>query len=161
MRNAAVSSVRFVPGWHFLLIALALGLLALFCPGRPAAELPSTSDPGTANTQHIALGRLSYRIHCSSCHGESGRGDGPVAELLRVPPADLTRLALSRKGRFPRAEIYEAIDGRRQVRGHGLSTMPVWGATFQDRGKDTPQEQEVREKILDLVAYIESIQTVP
>ena len=36
-----------------------------------------------------------------------------------------------------------------EVRGHGPTAMPVWGATFQERGKDTPQEREVREKILD------------
>ena len=81
-----------------------------------------------------------------------------MAEYLKIPPTDLTRLAVSRKGRFPRTEIYEAIDGRREVRGHGPAAMPVWGATFQDRGRDTRQEQEVREKILDLVAYLESIQ---
>lgn len=158
MRSAALTSFRFVPGWHLLLIALALGLLILFCPGRPAAKLPTTS---TADTERIALGRLSYRIHCASCHGESGRGDGPMAEYLKVSPTDLTRLAASRQGRFPRTEVYEAIDGRREVRGHGPGAMPVWGATFQDRGRDTPQEQEVREKILDLLSYLESIQTVP
>lgn len=158
MRNAALSSVRSVPGWHLLLIALALGLLILLCPGRPAAKLPPTS---TVNTERIALGHLSYRIHCASCHGESGRGDGPMAAYLKIPPTDLTRLAASRKGRFPRTQVYEAIDGRREVRGHGLADMPVWGATFQERGRDAPQEQEVREKILDLLAYLESIQAVP
>jgi hypothetical protein len=84
-----------------------------------------------------------------------------VAEYLKLAPTDLTRLAASRKGRFPRTEVYEAIDGRREVRGHGAAAMPVWGATFQDRGRDTPQEQQVREQILDLLAYVESIQTVP
>jgi mono/diheme cytochrome c family protein len=141
---------------------LLVGALALV-PVLPALDRQATGrgEPaGTAKPERIALGRLSYRIHCASCHGEAGRGHGPMAEYLKIPPTDLTRLALSRQGRFPRAEVYDAIDGRREVRGHGPSSMPVWGATFQDRGRDTPQEREVREQILDLVAYVESIQAV-
>ncbi|HSF44009.1 MAG TPA: cytochrome c [Thermoanaerobaculia bacterium] len=136
------------------LLAGVLSLVpALSALHRPA---PGQGEPaGTGKAERIALGRLSYRIHCASCHGESGRGDGPLAEDLKVRPSDLTHL---RKGRFLQTEIRDAIDGRRKVRGHGPADMPVWGATFQDRGRDTPQEREVREKILDLVAYIESIQ---
>lgn len=141
---------------------LLAGILALV-PALPALDrqTPGPQEPaGAASAERIALGRLGYRIHCASCHGDSGRGDGPMAEYLKVPTTDLTRLAVSRKGSFPRTEVYDAIDGRREVRGHGPASMPVWGATFQERGKDTPQEQEVREKLLDLVAYVESIQAV-
>lgn len=31
-----------------------------------------------------------YVAHCASCHGADGRGDGPAAKGLPVPPADLT-----------------------------------------------------------------------
>jgi hypothetical protein len=141
---------------------LLIGILALV-PVLPALDRQAAGPgkpAGKTEPDRIAQGRLSYRIHCASCHGESGRGQGPMAEYLKVPPTDLTRLALSHQGRFPRAEVYDAIDGRREVRGHGPASMPVWGATFQDRGRDTPQERAVREKILDLVAYVESIQAV-
>jgi len=135
-------------------LALALVLPAL---DRPA---PGRAEPAIGETmKRVAAGRLSYRVHCASCHGEGGRGDGPMARALKVRPADLTRLAHSHSGRFPRDEVYQFIDGRRQVLGHGTAAMPVWGATFQERGSDRPQEQEVREKILDLLAYLESIQT--
>lgn len=39
-----VSPVRPLPLWHLLLIALFLGVLALFCPGRSAAEIRPSSD---------------------------------------------------------------------------------------------------------------------
>ena len=130
--------------------ALAL-VLILPIPGREESA-------AAAKPERIAAGRLSYRVHCASCHGEQGRGDGPLTKALKVRPADLTRLARSHQGRFPREEVYQTIDGRREVFGHGPSAMPVWGATFQERGYDRPQEQEVREKILDLLAYLESIQ---
>ncbi len=38
----------------------------------------------------IAQGAVLYPAHCASCHGAQGRGDGPAASSLPVPPADLT-----------------------------------------------------------------------
>ena len=71
---------------------------------------------------------------------------------------DLTRLARRNDGRFPSDAVYAAIDGREKVRGHGPGSMPVWGLSLQTSGLAADQEQEVREKLLDLVAYLESIQ---
>lgn len=132
--------------------------LAMVLPVRDRPAEAQSSPAAAAKTERVAAGRLSYRVHCASCHGEGGRGDGPMVQALKVRPSDLTRLAAAPGGRFPRDEVYQVIDGRREVLGHGHGAMPVWGATFQDRGKDSPQEREVREKILDLLAYLESIQ---
>lgn len=64
---------------------LAAGALALALPAldRPA---PGQAEPAaeTARMERVAQGRLSYRIHCASCHGESGRGDGPLSEQHKV-----------------------------------------------------------------------------
>jgi putative copper export protein len=38
----------------------------------------------------IARGQELYAPHCASCHGAQGRGDGPAAAGMAVPPADLT-----------------------------------------------------------------------
>ncbi len=38
----------------------------------------------------IVEGASLYPGHCAACHGASGRGDGPLAGTLPVPPADLT-----------------------------------------------------------------------
>lgn len=38
----------------------------------------------------VPSGRALYLTNCASCHGETGRGDGPRAATLRRPPADLT-----------------------------------------------------------------------
>lgn len=34
-------------------------------------------------------GRFLYETYCQACHGETGRGDGPLAEGLETPPANL------------------------------------------------------------------------
>ncbi len=44
----------------------------------------------SADPAVVALGRKVYYEHCSVCHGERGKGDGPGAAGLNPPPADLT-----------------------------------------------------------------------
>jgi mono/diheme cytochrome c family protein len=128
-------------------IAAGLFLLASAIPA--AAE-----EPGQAAER----GALLFRIHCASCHGQSATGDGPVAEVLEVQPADLTVLAASHDGDFPSDEIRRSIDGREDLAAHGRREMPVWGLSFQERGRDTDQEEEVRGRIDDLLAYLRTIQ---
>ena len=77
-------------------------------------------------------GQTLYLRHCASCHGESGRGDGPVAASLRRPPADLTAIARRTGGRFDEARVMGIIDGRHLVAAHGPREMPVWGAVFSE-----------------------------
>jgi putative copper resistance protein D len=38
----------------------------------------------------VASGAALYRAHCATCHGPTGRGDGPAGAGLPRPPADLT-----------------------------------------------------------------------
>ncbi len=132
-------------------------LLALACGSATHAA----EGAAQGRREAVDRGGLSYRLHCASCHGESGTGDGPMAELLKVMPADLTMLAQDQGDEFPANRVYRAIDGREEVRGHGPRGMPVWGIGFQDLGRDHDQEEEIRARIRDLVTYIESLQAPP
>lgn len=129
----------------------ALLLLALLLTTMGAAA-------GETGSESISSGRLLYRVHCESCHGEEGTGDGPMAEVLETPPSDLTRLSQKNDSKFPLDEVHEVIDGRRELREHGARTMPVWGMTFQDPGRDSNQEEEVQGRIRDLVRYLQTLQ---
>jgi len=131
--------------------ALAAALLLL-----PAATATAGAD--ATDEDSAELGRTAYRVHCLNCHGETGRGDGPMTGLLRIPPTDLTQLAAGNDGVFPAEEVRRAIDGREAVLGHGRRDMPIWGLSFRDPGRDSDQEAEVQAKIRDLVAYLRSIQ---
>lgn len=119
----------------------------------------STAKPSLA----VSLGAEDFETYCASCHGESGAGDGPVAEYLALEPADLTKLARRNGGPFPRERITAIIDGREFVKVHGPRDMPVWGDWFKAEA-DTPglraEERElvVRARIDALVSYIETIQ---
>jgi mono/diheme cytochrome c family protein len=106
--------------------------------------------------QDSLAGRDNFRAYCASCHGASGTGNGPLAAELLSPPADLTALSRLNDGPFPRARVLSFVEGTgRTLAAHGPTAMPVWGPIF--RAFD-PSDTRVRQRIENLVAYIESIQ---
>lgn len=54
---------------------------------QAAATLHNPLKPSAAA---LAAGKSLFENNCAACHGVSGRGDGTVRFLLRIPPADLT-----------------------------------------------------------------------
>jgi mono/diheme cytochrome c family protein len=109
-----------------------------------AGILASTKTLGFAQGEDV--GRTEYVSNCGSCHGRSGKGDGPVGEALRTRPPDLTLLAKNNGGVFPAEVLYQIIDGRRTLRAHGNYEMPVWGGSIS------------RERILAIDDYLRSLQ---
>lgn len=97
---------------------------------------------------------------CSSCHGLSGRGDGPVAPLIAIGVPDLTRIAYRNQGEFPTENVRRTIDGRWDRRAHGARDMPVWGWQLYDsQSQDDAEERAQVNSMIDrLVAYVRSIQ---
>jgi len=47
------------------------------------------ANPFPATAASVEEGRGAYAAACAECHGIAGRGDGPLAETLDPPPADL------------------------------------------------------------------------
>ena len=107
-------------------------------------------------------GRALYQDYCQTCHGESGKGDGPAASALKKRPADLTTIAKRNGGTFPLVKVMSTIDGYTCRNDHG-SIMPEMGPVIEggqtvmittDDGIDT----QVPEPLLALAQYVATLQ---
>jgi mono/diheme cytochrome c family protein len=116
----------------------------------------AASNGWTAASPADPQGSALYRTYCASCHGVSGRGDGPAAGDLRRQPSDLAQFARRNGGTFPTAKLQRIVDGR-DVRAHGSSEMPVWGDAFK-RSEGGLSEEAVAARIAAIVRYLELMQ---
>jgi mono/diheme cytochrome c family protein len=125
-------------------LGIGLGLMAVVWAASARAE-----EPGVAHESGDSI----YKSYCASCHGTSGKGDGPLADALRYRPTDLTTITLRGKtGMFPADEVHKVIDGRKTMKGHGGSDMPIWGDAFKT------SRETFKAKVDALVEFLESIQ---
>jgi mono/diheme cytochrome c family protein len=140
--------------WIIAVVAAAIGAAAA------SAEPPSADqDDARFRNLMLSLGEREFALHCAVCHGAEGVGNGPAASALRTPPADLTRIAARRGGKFPDGEIAQKIDGRMEVTAHGTREMPVWGVFLaKPIAEDASGDEVARGRIDLLVEYLRSIQ---
>lgn len=134
----------------------ALGAVALVALLGPVSAAQGPAQPVPPALIESLAGRDSFERYCASCHGAAGKGDGPIASALRARPADLTALARRNGGAFPRERVLGFVEGTgRALPAHGPTEMPVWGPIF--RAFD-PSDARVRQRIGNLVTYVESLQ---
>jgi DMSO reductase family type II enzyme heme b subunit len=80
-----------------------------------------------AQTGDVALGKQVYGTRCAGCHGVTGKGDGPAAELLVPRPRDFT--AGKYKIRTVTGTLASDADLLRMVTdGMPGTSMPPWKA---------------------------------
>lgn len=134
-------------------VGLSVGALLYVMVGTSLAQQQDVAEAG----------KTSYRHYCAVCHGLNGKGHGDMATLLKVKPANLTRLSTKHDGIFPFWDVYRSIDGRKEIGGHGPRGMPIWGTVLKEEaGADIGANLQAYARILKIVYYIESLQaTVP
>ncbi len=88
-----------------LLFILALGSTAVWAQESTAQEL--------------------FKVHCQTCHGPQGLGDGPVAQSLTPPPRNLT-VRPYKQGCGPGAIVHTLKSGVPE------SAMPSFDGTLSE-----------------------------
>lgn len=99
--------------------------------------LASSWVAAQGNGGRAARGQVLYDEHCARCHGLTGKGDGPDAAKLTVPPANFHTARSKAKTDF---ELLTSISY-----GIAFSPMHAW------RGKVTDEE------LLELVRYLREL----
>ena len=131
--------------------AIVVGLL-VFGVGLASAADTRSVEAQSGQVRAKVYGLNLFAEHCASCHGTSGRGDGPRAEELTVRPRDLTRLAEPNGWLFEAASVTGAIAGSDQP--HATGEMPRWGDIFRTEAGDAGAAERLRA----LTLYLEFIQ---
>lgn len=120
------------------------------------------ASPAISDEPDPALGKELYDVLCAACHGAEARGDGPMAEMLKRTPADLTLLSSNNGGVFPTFRVTRQIDGRDPLLSHG-GEMPLFGhlLTAQDTAiqSETGQLILTSQSIADIVIWLKEIQS--
>jgi mono/diheme cytochrome c family protein len=130
---------------------LLLGALGAAVTNAPAAAMWSQQ------VGRVLEGEQLFKAYCASCHGRTGKGDGPAANALKSPPADLTSSAQRNNGAFPRERVARLIEeGQPAAAAHGSKDMPVWGPIFS--GLALGSYKPANPRVEDVVSYLESIQ---
>jgi len=101
-------------------------------------------------------GEEMYKAYCAVCHGVDGKGKGPAADALKVPPTDLTMLSKNNGSKYPALKVAATIRGEANLPAHGSREMPVWGQLFWTMSKG--HESEVQQRVVNLNKYIEGMQ---
>jgi mono/diheme cytochrome c family protein len=135
---------------NVMIFVVMAGLLVVALAQKP--DVKTAPAPPTS----AASGEEMYVSYCAVCHGKDGKGNGPAAAAMKLPPSDLTQLAKKNGGKFPTAHIYQVIRGDASLAAHGSKDMPVWGPVF--RALSGHDEAKVQLRINNLTSYIGTMQ---
>ena len=141
-----------------------LGLLFSVATLTMAQESQTNVKKVPIQRTSAASGEEMFDAYCAACHGKDGKGNGPAAAELKVPPPDLTTLAQRRGGKYPSAYVDQVLhNGVTEAKAHGSEDMPVWGDLFSSMaygggGRAGSGGPEIRKRIYNLNKYIESLQ---
>src|SRR5947209_15588734 len=97
-----------------VLIVVALTMYAEDQPQKVIKHVP-------VKATSAASGQEMYSSYCAVCHGSDGKGAGPAAEALRIPPTNLSTLAKNNGGKYPSMKVAASIRGESATPAHGTA----------------------------------------
>jgi len=137
---------------HLAVIAMiALLPASMYCANQttPKVTIPLTRTTPTS-------GQQMYSNYCTPCHGQDGKGQGPVASALKSQPSYLTTLARNNNGKFPATHVTAVLQNGVDIPAHGSAAMPVWGPILGKMDVTNPQDRDLR--ISNLSHYLRTMQ---
>jgi mono/diheme cytochrome c family protein len=137
-------------------LTILLGIAMLVAPGPSLLSSQQTKSESAKRKPDLVSGETTFIQYCASCHGKTGKGDGPAASAMKTPPPDLTTLTRRNEGKFPAGYVSALLKFGRNFASHGSTEMPVWGTRF--RSLDPANDSTGQKHIDDVVAYINSLQ---
>ncbi len=124
-----------------VLVVLGVGLGMWIGSHRHSALTDETAQKGNpieSTEESIARGQMLFATNCSQCHGETGRGDGPLASSLPLQPANLYDHIPYHPDQFFFNVITSGLGGVMPAFGSSLSDEDRWNilnylrATFRE-----------------------------
>ena len=77
-------------------------------------EAKAVENPVEATAETVTAGGALFKKHCTMCHGEAGKGDGPATQFIKPAPADIS--TAEAKERMSDGEIfYKITNGKRPM----------------------------------------------
>jgi mono/diheme cytochrome c family protein len=134
-----------------VIVVLAFAIIG-FAQDQPKAQIKHVPIKATS----AASGEEMYKTYCAVCHGSDGKGNGPAANSLKVPPPDLTNLTTKNGGKYPALKVAAILNGEEVVAAHGSKDMPIWGNLFWSMSGG--HKAEVQQRVTNLNKYVESLQ---
>ena len=143
------------------LIALFSIIVLITFASTAIGQVEIKEAPLTWQQAAITDGEELFVELCASCHGVSGKGDGPAASALAKPVSNLTVLASNNDGVFPMKQVEDSIAGKSRAVAHGTIDMPIWGQRFEELRPDWKlyrRKALARQRVYNLTLYVESLQ---
>ncbi len=76
-------------------------------------------DPYRATPRTLEEGKALFQTYCLVCHGEQGKGDGPISGKIPTPPSYVSERLMQ----FPPGRIFHVV-----TLGTGIGKMPSYAA---------------------------------
>ena len=104
-------------------------------------------------------GAQMFKSYCASCHGVTGKGDGPAVEFLKTTPPNLRTMAQRNHGKYPATKVASMLHFGPGTQAHGALDMPTWGPLFRSLDSEPASHSRMAElRVYNLTGFIESIQ---
>ena len=131
-----------------LIVATSVLAVAIACTSdveSPASGAEASTTAARVTPAMLERGREIYKANCVACHGETGKGDGPGAGVLKPPPRDHTDRAymstLTDKEIGDIIKMGGAIKGKPlmpshpQIAGDDLAAVVAYVRSLSDPGR--------------------------